>query len=487
MNNIYESIAARTGGNIYIGVVGPVRTGKSTLIKRVMQQMVIPNIGDVYRKERAIDELPQSGSGKTIMTSEPKFIPEEAIEIIPDGKTALRVRMIDSVGYMIPGAVGAEENGEERMVTTPWYDYEIPMTQAAELGTQKVMSEHATIGIVVTTDGTITDIPRDDYVAAERKAISDMQQSGKPYLIIINSKYPGGNSAKNVKKEIMDTFGIAPIICDCQALTEEEIMDILLNLLYTFPMKQLNVHYPRWINTLENTHPVKASLFSLLPKVAEKITSLGYASQVLPEILDAEQVSDYTINTIDPATGQISCTISYPDSFFYEVLSERTGVTVENDAALMALLTELMKVKTEYDKISDALSSVKATGYGVVMPDASQMTMEKPELLHKNGAYGIKLKAGAPSIHMIRIDIDTEINPMVGGQQQSEDLIRYLSEEDTEKLWQCNIFGKTVYDLLQEGLTGKLLRTPEDVRSKIRGSLTKIVNDGANGLICLIL
>ena len=487
MKNIYESIAARTGGNIYIGVVGPVRTGKSTLIKRVMEQLVIPNIEEPYRRERAKDELPQSGSGKTIMTSEPKFVPEEAVEITPDGSANLRVRMIDSVGYMIDGAVGAEENGEPRMVTTPWYDYEIPLTEAAELGTKKVMDEHATIGIVVTTDGSITDIPREDYIKAERKAIADMQATGKPFVVIINSQKPKGDLALSVKESIMREFGVTPIISDCQAMDTEEIKEILCALLYTFPMSELHIHLPRWMDTLESSHPVKSALYSLLPDLAQKIKTLGNAESILTEINNAPNVSDYTICSIDLGTGCIHCSITFPESFFYEVLSEKAGLTIDNDATLLSILSELTAVKREYDKISDALASVKATGYGIVMPNAEEMKMETPELLRKNGAYGVKLKAGAPSIHMIRVDIDTEISPMVGGEQQSQDLIHYLSGEDPEKLWQSNIFGKSVYDLLQEGLTGKLLRTPDDVRAKIRGSLTRVVNEGANGLICLIL
>ncbi len=487
MNNIYSDIAARTGGNIYIGVVGPVRTGKSTLIKRIMEELVIPNIEDPYRAERAKDELPQSGSGKTIMTSEPKFVPEEAVEISPDGTARLRVRMIDTVGYMVDGAVGAEEDGVPRMVTTPWYGYEIPMTDAAELGTKKVMQEHCSIGLVITTDGTITDIPRSDYINAERRAIQDMRATGKPFLVVINSRNPSGEAAQAVKEMLRQDMGIDAAVADCQALDTDGICALLQQLLYAFPMQELHVYLPRWMDALAPEHPVKSALYQALLQRADEISALGQVETTLAQLKDLEQVLDFSIRSVDLGTGTVSCALSFPEKLFYEILSSQTGMTIENDAQLLSLLTELSAVKQEYDKISDALSSVKATGYGIVMPTADEMKLETPELLRKNGAYGVKLKAGAPSIHMIRVDIDTEISPMVGDEKQSQDLISYLSGEAPEKLWESNIFGKSVYALIQEGLTSKLVRTPEDVRSKFRGSLSRIINEGATGLICLIL
>ncbi len=487
MENIYKDIAARTEGNIYIGVVGPVRTGKSTLIKRIMEELVIPNVEDPYRRERARDELPQSGSGKTIMTSEPKFVPEEAVEISPDGTARLKVRMIDSVGYMVDGAVGADEDGVPRMVTTPWYDYEIPMTDAAELGTKKVMQEHCSIGFVVTTDGTITDIPRSDYVTAERRAILDMQATGKPFLVIINSRDPAGNAAKEVQTYLAQEYGIEAVIADCQALDTEGICMLLQKLLYAFPMMELRVHLPRWMDAVEASHPVKAALYEALLLRAQEIATLAQAETSLQKIKELEQVLDFTIRSVDLATGAVECAVGFPETLFYEILSNKAGMPIENDAQLLSLLSELSSIKQEYDKIADALSSVKATGYGIVMPTAEQMTLEPPEVVRKNGAYGVKLKAGAPSIHMIRVDVDTEINPMVGDEKQSQDLIAYLMGEEPDKLWQSNIFGKSVYALIQEGLTSKLIRTPEDVRARFRGTLSRVVNEGATGLICLIL
>ena len=487
MDTIYQNIAARTGGNVYIGVVGPVRTGKSTLIKRIMEELVIPGIEDPHRRERARDELPQSGSGKTIMTSEPKFVPEEAIEVSPDGKTTLRIRMIDSVGYMVEGAAGAEEDGSVRMVTTPWYDYEIPMTQAAELGTKKVMDGHCSIGLVVTTDGTITDIPRADYQEAEKKAIRDMRATGKPFLVIINSRNPDGEAARKTRQHILREHGLEPVVLDALALSVDKISDLLRSLLYTFPMTRLQIHLPRWLDALETEHPVKKELYQELLERAEKIGNLGQAEEQLSGISELEQVQDFSLKGMDLSDGTVICSIALPQRLYYDILSSRAGTSIENDGQLLSLLTELSGIKTEYDKISAALSSVKATGYGVVMPTAEEMKLETPEIIKKGSSFGVKLKAGAPSIHMVRVDIDTEISPMVGDEKQSRDLIAYLSGEDPEKLWESNIFGKSVYDLIREGLNAKLVQMPEDVRSKFRGTLTRIVNEGATGLICLIL
>lgn len=487
MESIYRDIARRTGGNIYIGVVGPVRTGKSTFIKRMMEEMVIPGIADPYRRERARDELPQSGSGRTIMTSEPKFVPEEAVEISPDGAVTLRVRMIDSVGYMVDGAVGATEDGNPRMVTTPWYDYEIPMTEAAELGTKKVMEEHCSIGFAITTDGTVTDIPREDYVAAERRAVEDMQKTGKPYLVIVNSRQPRGEAAARVRESLREMFGVEAMCLDCQAMDGEQIAGIFQATLYAFPMMELQVHLPRWMDALEGDHPVKAQLYQQLREKAERIQTLGQAEEILAELGTLEQVTEYCLKQVDPATGIVSCTIRFPEALFYEILSSKAGVPIRSDGELLSILVQLVKIRQEYDRISDALSQVRATGYGVVMPSAEEMQLETPQIIRKGNAYGVKLKAGAPSVHMIRVDIDTEISPIVGEERQSRELIAHLNGEDPESLWQSNIFGKSVYDLIREGLAAKLVGMPEEVRGKFRGTLTRIVNEGASGLICLIL
>ena len=487
MENIYADIARRTGGNIYIGVVGPVRTGKSTLIKRIMETLVIPNIDDPYRRERARDELPQSGSGKTIMTSEPKFVPEEAVEISPDGTAKLRIRLIDSVGYMVDGAVGATEDGVPRMVTTPWYDHEIPMTQAAELGTKKVMEEHCSIGMVVTTDGTVTDIPRQDYLEAEDRAIRDMQTTGKPFLVVVNSREPGDTAAEAVKKRIAESYGIDAVIADCQALDESGIQELLQGVLYAFPLESIRIHMPRWMDALERTHPVKAALCEALLQRAHQIHNLGQVASVLAPLTELEAVREFSLRSVDLGTGTVSCEFRFPEALFYQVLSGKAGIPIENDAQLLSLLTELSAAKQEYDRVSDALAAVQATGYGIVMPAVPDITLEKPEVLQKGGTCGVRLKAAASSIHMIRVDIDTEITPMVGDEQQSRDLIAYLGSEEPGQLWDSNIFGRSVGDLVRDGLNAKLVRTPEEVRAKFRGTLTRIINEGATGLICLIL
>lgn len=490
MSNLYENIAERTGGNIYIGVVGPVRTGKSTFIKRLMEELVIPSIADLYQRERAKDELPQSGSGRTIMTAEPKFVPEEAVEITPDGTATLSVRLIDSVGYMVDGAIGATEDGRPRMVTTPWYDYELPMTEAAELGTKKVMEDHCTVGIVVTTDGTVTDIARADYLQAEERAIRDMQATGKPFVVLVNSRAPKSAEAQALSEYLAETYGVSSMTADCQAMQESDFRELLTELLYAFPMRELRVFLPAWVQALEQENPLKKALYQKLTEAAERITRLAQTEEMLLQLTQLDEVSRCRIEKIDLGTGTVTCSTEFHEGLFYQILGQRTGFEIENDGQLLRLLTTLSEIKKEYDKISAALEEVRATGYGIVMPTSGEMHLETPEIVRKGSAYGVKLKASAPSIHMMRADIQTEISPMVGDEQQSEELVKYLLgdyEGDTERLWQSNIFGKSVFELVNEGLTTKLRRMPEDARYKLKDALTKIINEGANGLICLLL
>lgn len=490
MSNIYADIAKRTGGNIYIGVVGPVRTGKSTFIKRLMEEMVIPNIEDPYQKERARDELPQSGSGRTIMTAEPKFVPEEAVQIRPDGTAQLSVRLIDSVGYMVPGAMGATEDGAPRMVTTPWFDEEIPMTEAAELGTKKVMEDHCTVGIVVTTDGTVTDIPRSDYLAAEDRAIADMRATGKPFVVVLNSRTPKSPETRAIRDQLALTSGASVFAADCQAMGENELRDLLKQLLYAFPLRELRVFLPAWVQALEMENPLKAALYGALRRNAMEISRLAETEAAIERVCTLEQVCGYRIQEIDLGTGTVSCELDFNEGLFYQILGQKTGFTIENDGQLLSLLTALAQMKQQYDKIAAALDEVRATGYGIVLPTAEEMHLEVPEIVRKGSAYGVKLRASAPSIHMMRADIKTEISPMVGDEQQSEELVKYLLGEyegNTERLWESNIFGKSVFELVNEGLSSKLRRMPDDARFKIKDALTRIINEGANGLICLLL
>lgn len=490
MENIYEEIGRRTDGNIYLAVAGPVRTGKSTFVKRFMEELVIPAIDNVYHRERARDELPQSGSGRTITTSEPKFIPETAVEIQPDGATKLRVRLIDSVGYMVNGAVGAEEDGQPRMVTTPWYDHEIPLTEAAEKGTKKVMEDHCTIGLIVTTDGSITDIPREDYIDAERRSITDMQKTGKPFLVLLNSAHPEAPETKELAAELSAQYGVTVYPVSCLALSQEDVLEILGRLLYEFPVQELQFFLPGWVTALPEEHPVKAGLYQALKEMARQAEKLRQAQAVFSQTPPDTQVESIQVRTIDPGSGVVSMALLFPEQLFYQVLSQQSGVEISGDGELMQLLSELTNAKREYDRVAGALEQVKATGYGIVMPTTEEMKLEKPEIVRKNGSYGVKLKASAPSIHMLRADITTDLSPMVGGEKQSEDLVNYLLAEyegDTEKLWESNIFGKSLFELVNEGLNTKLSKMPEDARMKLRDTVQRIINEGSGGLICIIL
>ena len=460
MNSIYEEIGKRTDGNIYLAVVGPVRTGKSTFAKRFMEQLVIPSIENVYHRERARDELPQSGSGKTT-TAEPKFIPERAVEISPDGEVRLRVRLIDSVGYMVSGAVGAEEDGQPRMVTTPWYDHEIPMTQAAELGTRKVMEDHCTIGVVVTTDGSITDIPRDDYLEPEARSVGDMKQTGKPFLVLLNSRYPDAAETQLLAQQLEQQYGVSVLPVNCLTMEQEDILEILQQLLYAFPVEQLNFYLPGWVGALPEDHPIKQALYPQLLSMAQRTEHLRDARAVFAELPENVSFSGMDITGLSPGTGIVEIRLTFPEGMFYQVLSQETGVEIRDDAELMEHLRQLGEIKREYDRVSGALEQVRATGYGIVMPTTEEMHLEVPEILRKNGSYGVKLKASAPSIHMLRADITTVLTPMVGDEKQSEDLVNYLLSEyegNTEKLWESNIFGKSLFELVSEGLNSKLSR-----------------------------
>lgn len=490
MESIYEEIGRRTDGNIYLAVAGPVRTGKSTFVKRFMEELVIPAIDNVYHRERARDELPQSGSGRTITTSEPKFIPETAVEIQPDGATKLWVRLIDSVGYMVTGAVGAEEDGQPRMVTTPWYDHEIPLTEAAEKGTKKVMEDHCTIGLIVTTDGSVTDIPREDYLDAERRSITDMQKTGKPFLVLLNSTHPEAPETKELARELSNQYGVTVYPVSCLSLSQEDILEILGRLLYEFPVQELDFFLPGWVTALPEEHPVKAGLYQALKDMARQAEKLRQAQSVFSQTPPDTQVEQIQMRSIDPGSGIVSMALLFPEQLFYQVLSQQSGVDIPDDGALMQLLSELTEAKREYDRVAGALEQVKATGYGIVMPTTEEMKLEKPEIVRKNGSYGVKLKASAPSIHMLRADITTDLSPMVGGEKQSEDLVNYLLAEyegDTEKLWESNIFGKSLFELVNEGLNTKLAKMPEDARMKLRDTVQRIINEGSGGLICIIL
>lgn len=487
---LYADIARRTGGNIYIGVTGPVRSGKSTFVKRVMQTLVLPGIADEYRRERARDELPQCGSGKTITTAEPKFVPEEAVEISPDGTAKLSVRLIDSVGYLVPGAVGATEDGKPRMVTTPWFDHEIPMTEAAELGTKKVMEDHSTVGVVLTTDGTVTELAAEDYAEATQRAVADMQATGKPFLVLLNTAEPASEQAQALAAEMAERWGVRCLPVNCLALEADEVRRILKALLFEFDVAELRFWLPGWLDALplENRH--KAALYEAMRKTAAEISKVAQVEPKLRSIVELTEASDCTLLSVDLGSGTADCRLDFPQKLFYGVLSEQSGVELKDDGALLALLGDYATVKREYARIADAVEQVRSTGYGMVLPSTEETVLEPPELVKKGGVYGIKLRASAPSIHMLRTDVRTEISPTVGDERQTEELVQALTgqyEGDAEALRQSNIFGKSVEELIRDGLNAKLTRLPEQARMRLQGALERIVNEGANGLICLLL
>jgi len=487
---IYQNIATRTAGDIYIGVVGPVRTGKSTFIKRFMETQVIPNIDNVYRRERARDELPQSGSGRTIMTAEPKFVPEEAVQVqLPDG-AAFSVRLIDCVGYMVRGAIGSTEDDQPRMVTTPWYDHEIPMTEAAEIGTRKVIAEHSTIGIVVTTDGSISDIPREDYLEAEERVIRELQELGKPFIVLLNSDAPKSDRAQAVTKDISSRYGVNCMAVNCLELDESAVADILKAVLYEFPMQELDLFLPAWVDALPGEHPIKAGLYCAVRDGTAQLHHIREIDSVIAALGQRESISDAKLTGIDLGTGVASAELRLPRELFYKTLSEQSGFAVADDGDLMSLLTRLATVKAEYDKVAGALRDVRENGYGIVVPGIDELKLEEPEIMKQGGRYGVRLRASAPSIHMIRADIETAVSPIVGNEKQSEDMVNYLLQQfegDTSKIWQSNIFGRSFHELVSEDLQNKLQRMPDDARKKLQETLTRIINEGSGGLICIIL
>jgi len=489
-NKLYDDIARRTGGDIYIGVVGPVRTGKSTFIKRFMETLVIPNIENVYRRERARDELPQSGSGRTVMTAEPKFVPEEAVRVDMADGASFSVRLIDCVGYMVPGAVGQMEDDVPRMVTTPWFDHPISMTEAAETGTRKVIAEHSTIGIVVTTDGTVTDIPREDYLEAENRVITELKELGKPFLVLLNSAYPDSDRAKAIQADIMERYDVTCMRCNCLELDEADVTGIIQGVLYEFPVKEMDLFLPSWVDALPYDHPIKSELYTAIREGACSMRRVRDVEGSMAAIGACESVSSARVTSIDLGVGRATAALELPRGLFYDTISAQSGFTISDDGDLMSLLTELAGVKREYDKVAEALCQVRETGYGIVAPSSEELRLEEPEIVKQGGRYGVRLKASAPSIHMIRADIETEVSPLMGSEKQSEEMVSYLLQEfegDTARIWESNIFGKSFHELVSEDLNTKLKRMPDDARDKLRETLQRVINEGSGGLICIIL
>lgn len=488
--SIYKDIAARTGGDIYIGVVGPVRTGKSTFIKRFMDQLVLPNITEEYKRERANDELPQSSSGRTIMTTEPKFIPEKGVEIKIDENAGMNVRLIDCVGYIVPSSLGYIEGDQPRMVKTPWYDEPIPFNMAAEIGTQKVITEHSTIGLVITTDGSISDIPRSEYAEAEERVINELKAINKPFIVLLNCMYPESDDSVKTAQQISEKYDVTVLPVNCIDLNEADIRMILSRILFEFPVHEIDLHFPRWINSLSIDHWLRSDITEKIRNAAENIKKIKDIRQFEYAFENCDNVERAKIGTIDLGQGSATVEIHIKNSLFYKILAETTGIMIEDELELMSKIKELAEIKSEYMRVKNALDEVEATGYGIVMPSLEELKLEEPEIMKQGGRYGVRLKASAPSIHMMRADIMTEVSPIVGSEKQSEDLILYLLEQfedDPVKIWESNIFGKSLHELVNEGLHTKLARMPMDARTRIQETIERVINDGCNGLVCIIL
>lgn len=488
--NIYKDIAERTQGDIYVGVVGPVRTGKSTFIKKFMDLMVIPKIDNTFKKERAKDELPQSGSGKTIHTTEPKFVPNEAVEITIDEDINFKVRMVDCVGYIVKGALGYLEEDQPKMVNTPWYDYEIPFEDAAEIGTRKVITDHSTIGLVVTTDGSITGLDRSEYLEAEERVIDELKSIKKPFIVVLNTKNINSPETDTLKKQIEDKYDVTVQVMDVFNMTEKDIENLFVHVLKEFPVKEINIDMPTWVEKLDPEHWLKKEFFKIVKGMCEDIEKIRDIKPSFNSIKEDENLSASDLYEIKLGEGTAKILLKPAESIFYKVLSEECGVEVNSESDLISLVKELNVAKTEYDKVKDALCDVRETGYGLVAPQLSEMTFEEPEMVKQGTKFGVKLKASAPSLHFIKADIKTEISPIMGSEKESEELVKALMEQfdkDPASLWQSNMFGKSLEVLVKEGLQNKLYKMPEDVQVKIQKTLQKIINEGNGGLICIIL
>ena len=488
--NIYSDISERTQGDIYIGVVGPVRTGKSTFIKKFMDTMVIPKISDDFVRERAKDELPQSAAGRTIMTTEPKFVPENAVDICMEDGIHFKVRLIDCVGYIVPSSEGYIEESQPRMVMTPWFEEEIPFNMAAEIGTKKVINEHSTIGLVVTTDGSITSIPREEYEEAEERVISELNELGKPYVVLLNTAEPDSSDARTLSGELTDKYNVPVIPVNCLELDEEQIKGILLNVLYEFPVTAIGIDLPSWFNVLEAEDGLRKELVGSIKELSADVSNVRSVNAFTEMLNKTECINSAGIKEADLSNGNIRIGIDMDNSYFYNLLSEKSDTDIKSDEDLLREFISLATVRDRYKRISKALEDVEESGYGIVMPTIDELSLEEPEIMKQGGKYGVRLKAHAPSIHMIKCNTYTEVAPIVGSESQSEELVMYLLKEfenNPNEIWDTNIFGKSLHSLVNEGLNNKLYRMPEDARDKFRETIERVINEGCSGLICIIL
>lgn len=489
-NSIYKDMSSRTGGDIYIGVVGPVRTGKSTFIKKFMDTIVIPNIESHHLQERAKDELPQSAAGRTIMTTEPKFIPEDAVNISVEKSVNLRVRMIDCVGYIVPSSLGYIEDEQPRMVMTPWFEKEIPFNMAAEIGTKKVITEHSTIGLVVTTDGSISDIPRDEYEEAEERVIGELKELNKPFAVVLNSVNPNNPETTALAKSLQIKYNVPVLAVSCIDLEEKDIKQILMNVLYEFPISDISVNMPLWIKNLEKENWFKEKLFTEIKEKCACLSSIRTVYDFTKSFDDSEIATGVKIEMIDLSCGSVKVKLSIDNSYFYKILSEKCNTEISDEQQLMSQMIELYSLKNKFSAFNSALEQVEKDGYGIVMPTMEQLKLDEPEIMKQGGRYGVRLKASAPSIHMIKCNTYTEVAPIVGSESQSRELVMYLLkefEENPGEIWNSNIFGTSLHELVNEGLHNKLYRMPQDARNKFRETIERVINEGCNGLICIIL
>lgn len=487
--SIYKDIAKRTNGDIYIGVVGPVRTGKSTFIKQFMDLMVLPNIQG-YSKERAKDELPQSAEGRTIMTTEPKFVPNEGVEVKLSEGVSFKVRLIDCVGYLVEGANGHMEEDSPRMVSTPWSEEKLPFAVAAEIGTQKVINDHSTIGIVLTADGSITDIERNNYIPAEERIVKELKAINKPFVIVLNTKTPYSEPTEKIAAELRNKYNVPVLPVNVAQLKEENVSEIMETVLYEFPVSQININIPKWVETLPYNHWLKESIINNVKSIAENAQQLKDVKSTLQGFEDNPYIKKAYVEKIDAGSGVATLELGLQEHLFYDVLSEETNTEIKNEYQLFSTIKELSVAKQSFDKIKNALDQVNTKGYGVVVPELTEMELEKPQVIKSGNGYGIKINAMAPAIHLIKSNIMTTISPIVGSEQQSQELAAYLQNqyaEDSIKALEYNIFGKSLGELMNEDLHSKLLRLPEDTQTKFRMTLEKIINEGNGGMICILL
>ncbi|HBC94646.1 MAG TPA: stage IV sporulation protein A [Pelotomaculum sp.] len=488
--DIFRDIAERTGGDLYLGVVGGVRTGKSTFIKRFMEQMVLPNMKDVHDRERAKDELPQGAAGRTVMTTEPKFVPNESVEIQITPNLTVKMRMVDCVGYRVEGALGYEEEDGPRMVSTPWFEEPIPFQDAAEVGTRKVISEHSTMGLVMTTDGSITEIPRESYVEAEERVIEEMKDINRPFLVLLNSTDSSSEEVLQLAAELSEKYDVPVIPVDCVQMTQADILNILEKLLYEFPVNEVNISLPPWVEELEIRHWLRQKFEDSVRETVKNVRRLRDVNMAVESLGDYDFVDQVRLRSMDMGSGSASISITSDPSLYYKVLSEESGFDIEGERELFRLVKELSVAKREFDKVSQALDEVREIGYGVVTPTIDELVLEEPELIRQGNRFGVKLKATAPSLHLIKADITTELTPLIGTERQCEELVQYMLkefEDNPQKIWNSEIFGKSVHDLVREGIQNKLHRMPENAQLKLQETLQRIVNEGSGGLICIII